>query len=105
MEFLPWVFLTFGAGLIARAIVPRPESFTSWMELILIGTAGTISAAAVRQQILGWTLRPDGWTLLLAIAGAAVFSLILRVAVRRRSGKRLHNWSEAQKPRHPKRAA
>jgi uncharacterized membrane protein YeaQ/YmgE (transglycosylase-associated protein family) len=105
MAFLPWVFLALGAGLIARAIVPKPARLTSWLELALIGTAGTILAAIVRDTLLGWTVMPDGWTLLLAIAGAVGMAFALRLAVRRRTRKPLRRWPEAERADQPRRAA
>jgi uncharacterized membrane protein YeaQ/YmgE (transglycosylase-associated protein family) len=102
---LSWFFLALGAGLVARAIVPKPERLTSWIELVLMGTAGTIIAAIGRDRLLGWTVTPDGWTLLLAIAGAVGMALAFRLAVRRRTRKPVRQWPEPQEPRHPRRAA
>jgi uncharacterized membrane protein YeaQ/YmgE (transglycosylase-associated protein family) len=94
MELLPWIFLALGAGLIARAIVPQAERATTWIEVILIGTAGTVFGAVFRQQIFARAGRPDGWALLFAVAGAVVFASIQRLAVRRsRTRRRIHPLS------------
>jgi uncharacterized membrane protein YeaQ/YmgE (transglycosylase-associated protein family) len=83
MELLPWIFLAMGAGLIARAIVPQPQRTTTWIEVILIGSAGTIFGAVFRQQVFARAGKPDGWALLFAMTGAVVFALAQRLAARR----------------------
>jgi uncharacterized membrane protein YeaQ/YmgE (transglycosylase-associated protein family) len=83
MELLPWIFLAMGAGLLARAIVPQPERATTWIEVILIGSAGTISGAVLRQQLFARAGRPDGWALLFAMTGAVAFAVAQRLAARR----------------------
>jgi len=88
MLFLPWLFLALGAGLIARAIVPKAERPATWVEVMLIGTAGTVLAALVRQQVFNRVAMPDGWKLLFAIVGAALFAFASRL-VKRRSRKPL----------------
>jgi uncharacterized membrane protein YeaQ/YmgE (transglycosylase-associated protein family) len=98
MELLPWVFLALGAGLIARAIVPKTERATTWVEVMLIGTAGTIFSAVLRQQVFDRAGNPDGWALLFAIAGSVIFAFLHRMAIRRMR-KREHPVSAATRRR------
>jgi uncharacterized membrane protein YeaQ/YmgE (transglycosylase-associated protein family) len=88
MNVLPWIFLALGAGLIARAIVPKTDrATTTWIEVILIGASGAIFGALLRQQVFGRVDYADAWALLFSIAGAVVFACAQRL-VKRRSQKR-----------------